>query len=221
MSVRNCQMSILNKCHDTFVKTKVTLSCLKGRYCNIKLMMFYLKVFYSLKLRNVIRRYEMWHQQKFWFMQICYNVHILLLIKQANDVEENPGPKLLDIIDPSKTVCADYSQGNQSLFGENAGSQCVVMSPIAILYRQIKDVNLWTCSTMNDILISGNNLYSSIRCYGRSNDLLLLTDLPKTISFSNRERKSLLSFLIFLDPSPGLLSVDIFSMENRTLSDIK
>ena len=36
-----------------------------------------------------------------------------------------------------------------------------------------------------------------------------------------RERKRLLSFLIFLDPSPGLLSVDIFSIENRTLSDMK
>ena len=34
------------------------------------------------------------------------------------DVEENPGPTIHDIIDSTRTVCADYSQGNKSLFGE-------------------------------------------------------------------------------------------------------
>ena len=31
---------------------------------------------------------------------MCYNVYIPLLIRQANDVEKNPGPTILDIIDP-------------------------------------------------------------------------------------------------------------------------
>ena len=45
-----------------------------------------------------------------WFTQmICYNVYIPLLIKQANDVEENPGPTVFDIIDPTTTVSADSS----------------------------------------------------------------------------------------------------------------
>ena len=44
-----------------------------------------------------------------------------LNIRQANDVEENPGPTIFDIIDPLRTVSADYSQGNEALFGENAG----------------------------------------------------------------------------------------------------
>ena len=51
----------------------------------------------------------------------------------ANDVEENPGPTIFDIIDPMITVSADYSQGNEALFGENAGKQCVVMSLTAII----------------------------------------------------------------------------------------
>ena len=45
-----------------------------------------------------------------WFTQmICYNVYIPLLIKQANDVEENSGPTIFDIIDPTTTVSADSS----------------------------------------------------------------------------------------------------------------
>ena len=36
-----------------------------------------------------------------WFTQMmCYNVYIPLLIRQANDVEENPGSTIFDIIDP-------------------------------------------------------------------------------------------------------------------------
>lgn len=50
-----------------------------------------------------------------------YNIYIPLIIRQANDVEENPGPTIFDAIDPATTVCADYSQGNESLFEENAG----------------------------------------------------------------------------------------------------
>ena len=60
---------------------------------------------------------------------------------------------------------------------------------------------------MNDILISGNNLYSSIRCYERNNDLLLLTDLPKTISFSNQvfeiQYGESLTASLFMTPNGG------------------
>ena len=42
----------------------------------------------------------MLNQVMFWFTQMmCYNVYIPLLIRQANDVEENPGPSIFDIID--------------------------------------------------------------------------------------------------------------------------
>ena len=36
-----------------------------------------------------------------------YNIYNQLIIRQANDVEENPGPTIFDIIDPTTTVCAD------------------------------------------------------------------------------------------------------------------
>ena len=83
---------------------------------------------------------------------MCYNFHIPLLIhvREANDVEENPGPTIINIIDPTATVSADSSQGNKALFGENAGKQCVALCHSLLLYtvyHQIEDINLWTNST--------------------------------------------------------------------------
>ena len=78
---------------------------------------------------------------------------IPLLIRQANDVEENPGPTIFDIIDPMRTVSAAYSQGNEALFGENAGKQCVAMSLTAIIYHQIEHISNWTSSTLNNIFL--------------------------------------------------------------------
>ena len=68
-----------------------------------------------------------------------------------------------------KTICADYSQGNEALFGENAGKQCVAMSLTAIIYHHIEDINLWTSSILNNILTIENNLYTSIRCSVQTN----------------------------------------------------
>ena len=45
-------------------------------------------------------------------MTVFYNAYIPLLIRQANDVEENPGPTIFDVIDPTRTICADHSQWN-------------------------------------------------------------------------------------------------------------
>ena len=127
------------------------------------LMMFYLNVFYLPTLKQVVGQYKMWNEVKFWFTQMTfYNIYNQLIIRQANDVEENPGPTIFDIIDPTTTVCADYSQGNELLFREklNAGKQCVAMSLSAIII-------------MNNILGIGNNLYTSIRYSVRINDYLL------------------------------------------------
>ena len=43
-------------------------------------------------------------------------------------MEESSGPTIFNIIDPMRTVSADYSQGNEALFGEHVGKQCVAMS---------------------------------------------------------------------------------------------
>ena len=149
-------------------------------------MTFYLNVFYLLTLKQVVMHYKMLNQVMFWFTQMmCYNVYIPLLIRQANDVEENPGPTIFDIIDPMITVSADYSQGNEALFGENAGKQCVAMSLTAIIYHQVEHINEWT-STLNNILTTGNNLYVSIRYSVQANDYLLSTDVPCTVSLYNK-----------------------------------
>ena len=151
------------------------------------LMMFCLNVFYLPTLKQVVIQYKMWNQVMFWFTQMmCYNVYIPLLIRQANDVEENPGPTIFDIIDPMRTVSADYSQGNEALFGENASKQCVAMSLTAIIYHQIEHISEWTSSTLNNILTIGNNLYVSIRYSVQANDYLLLTDLPCVVSLYNK-----------------------------------
>ena len=68
----------------------------------------------------------------------------------ANDVEENPGPTVFDIIYPSETICADFSK------------QCVAMSLTAIIHTQVKDITTWDSSFLNTILSVGNNLYTCI-----------------------------------------------------------
>ena len=149
--------------HDNFVKIKDVSSRFKDRFWNIMLMTFYFNVFYLLTLKQVVIPYKMLNQVMFWFTQMmCYNVYIPLLIRQANDVEENPGPTIFDIIDPMITVSADYSQGNEALFGENAGKQCVAISLTAIICHQVEHISEWTSSTLNDVLTIGNNLYVSI-----------------------------------------------------------
>ena len=73
-------------------------------------------------------------------------------------------------------MSADSSQGNEAIFGVNAGKQCVAMSHTAMIYHQIQDISLWANSTLNNILVIGNNLYSSITCSVRTNDYLLITE---------------------------------------------
>ena len=59
-------------------------------------------------LKQVVGQYKIWNEVKLWFTQMTfYNIYNQLIIRQANDVEENPGPTIFDIIDPTTTVCAD------------------------------------------------------------------------------------------------------------------
>ena len=60
------------------------------------------------------------------------------------------------------------------------------MSLTAIIYHHIEDINLWTSSTLNNILTIRNNLYISIRCSFQTNDYLLLTDVPYIVSIYNK-----------------------------------
>ena len=76
-------------------------------------------------------------------------------------MDEILGPTIFEVIDSTRTVCADYNQGNEVLFGENAGKQWIAMSLTAIIYHHIEDINLWSSSTLNNILVTGNNLNST------------------------------------------------------------
>ncbi len=112
----------------------------------------------------------------------CYYVYISLLLKLSNDVEESFSPiNINEIIDPTYTVCADFNQGNESVFGCNAGKQCVAMSLYSIVYNEIKSVNIWDTSIMNSILINGNDLYTIINQQVKK-DFLLLTEVPAIVS---------------------------------------
>ena len=80
--------------------------------------------------------------------------------------------------------------GNEALFGENAGKQCVdlpqvdlmnfrveyvtkskqcvAMSLTAIIYHQIEHISEWTSSILKNVLTIGNNLYFyKIFCAGK------------------------------------------------------
>ena len=90
-------------------------------------------------------------------------------------VEKNPGPHFLD---PTKTIHAPYSQGNQRIFGENAGKQCTAMSLSYLLY-----VNKYPISSPADlikIMNTGNELYSFLSKSSRKT-FLMLSELPTTI----------------------------------------
>ena len=84
---------------------------------------------------------------------IGYIVYVALLLRTANDVKENPGRTVFDIIYPSETICAHFSQGNTRQFGQNAGKQCIAMSLTAIIHTQVKDITTWHPSFLNTIII--------------------------------------------------------------------
>ena len=88
--------------HDNYLKRKDAFSRFKDRFWNIMLMMFYMNVFYLPTLKQVFEHYKMWNEVVFWFTQFMYyNVYIPLLLRLANDVEENPGPAIFYIVDPT------------------------------------------------------------------------------------------------------------------------
>jgi len=73
-------------CHNNIIKAKDVSSRVRGRFWNTMLMMFYLNVFYLPTLKDVVGHCKLSNEVMFWFTQV---------IRQANDVEENPGPTTL------------------------------------------------------------------------------------------------------------------------------
>ncbi len=173
--------------HHNFTQGRIATSRLKGKFWNQMLIMFFLKVFFLPCLKNLVTKTEKNNEICMWYAQmVCYNVYVPLLLRLSNDVEENPGPINIDeIVDCTHTVQGDFHQGNEIMFGCNAGKQCVAMSLCSVLYNEMKSVNpVWDPSIMNQILHYGNNLYSVVS-QSINQDFLLLTEVPELVDIDN------------------------------------
>ena len=137
-------------------------------------------------MKNLVTKTEKNNEVCMWYAQmVCYHVYVPLLLRLSNDVEENPGPvNINEVVDRSHTVHADFHQGNELMFGSSAGKQCVAMSLCSIVYNEIKSVNIWEPSIMNQILYYGNNLYSVVS-QSLNQDFLLLNEVPELVDTEN------------------------------------
>ena len=97
--------------------------------------------------------------------------------KLCTDIEKNPGPSVY--VDATKTINAPYCQGNVTVFGENAGQQCVAMSLYALIYSKITEIT--SVDDMTQIMIVGIQLYSSLSLLARQS-MLMLTELPGMVT---------------------------------------
>ena len=87
----------------------------------------------------------------------------------------NPGP---NIVDSSKTICAPYSQGDSSVFGGNAGTQCVAMSLSAILHHF--DHIIKSSCDLVEIMNIGNDMYT-VLSRAAQQEYLLLSEIPAAV----------------------------------------
>ena len=149
----------------------------QGPFWNEMLLKFYISL---LLPPNIKFMFNMIHKGNEQYH--VYNI-VQLLLRLSNDVEENPSPTINDIVDCSCTTHASFNQGND-LFGSNARKQCVAMSLSAIVYKEIKSVNIWNQTTLNIIMVCGDNLYGIIS-QSINKDYLLLTDVPEFVDMNN------------------------------------
>ena len=89
--------------------------------------------------------------------------------KLCTDIEKNPGPSVY--VDATKTIRAPYCQRNVTVFGENAGQQCVAMSLCALIYSKITKIT--SVDDMTQIMIVDIQLYSSLSLLARQSMLML------------------------------------------------
>ena len=165
VSIEVCRSRIGS--HHNFIYCHNKLHCLKGKLWNQILLIFYLNTFYFPYLKSQLKKEKgnreicQCHR---YVQMVCYRaVYVPLLLRLSNDVEENPGPRTINnIVDPTYTVHADFNQGSELMFGMNADKQCVARSLYAIVYKEIKSVNILDGLMLNSILICGNSLYGII-----------------------------------------------------------
>ena len=107
-----------------------------------------------------------------------------IIIRQANDIETNPGPFSGDASQNEKSslpvVLGNFHQGDYQFSTGSRGQQCYPNALIALLYAQVKDVCQWSCEDLDRILIIGDELYKSIRRQVCEN-YLRVEELPSCI----------------------------------------
>ncbi|XP_061175632.1 uncharacterized protein LOC133184560 [Saccostrea echinata] len=95
----------------------------------------------------------------------------------GNDSQVNSGNEQTRVV-----VQGSFHQGD-ARFEENSGKQCVANSLSAIAHSKLKDLDKWDQTYLDNVLIEGNEIYSSIH---GTNDLLLISDLPEMIEISGK-----------------------------------
>ena len=96
-------------------------------------------------------------------------------------MEKNPGPPTY--VDPNKTIVTPYSQGNELVFGQNAGQQCVAMSLCSLIYNDTQGIS--SANDLIQIMNIGNQLYSSLSRLARKAYLMQL-ELPTLVLFTQK-----------------------------------
>ena len=92
-------------------------------------------------------------------------------LKLSTDIGKNPGPCAM-YVDPSKTIAEPYSQGNELVFGQNAGQQCVAMSLCSLIYNNKQGISSF---------ITFITLLHFCSC-----NTLIITDLAPEVAGANR-----------------------------------
>ena len=97
--------------------------------------------------------------------------------KLNRDIEKNPGPPTH--VDPNKTIVASYSQGNELVFEQNAGQQCVAMSLCFFISNDTQGIS--PANDLVQIMNIGSQLYSSMSWLARQ-AYLMLSELPTALN---------------------------------------
>ena len=82
-------------------------------------------------------------------------------------------------VDLGKTVAAPYSQGNELVFGQNAGQQCVAMSLYCSIHNTKQGIS--SANDLIQIMNIGNQWYSSLSQLARQS-YLMQRELPTILN---------------------------------------
>ena len=103
---------------------------------------------------------------------------IIVNLNLISNKEKNPGPTPMHV-DSSKTIATPYSQGNELVFGQNTGQQCVAMSLCSLIHNTRQRIS--SGHDLINIMNFGNQLYSSLSQLARQS-YLMQTELPKMLN---------------------------------------